>query len=1344
MRLNLFWGLVVSFISITGGSFFLWSSVPNIRFTENKGQWSSNVLYRAQVDGGAVFIENNSWTYHFYDSKTYRQWHHAGIREGSKNLSLRHHAYKTQFVNASPQAMWKTYLKSTDYVNYFIGNNPQNWVGDIHHYERIVNSEIYPGIAIELTGLTQGLKYTFTVNPGHAASQIQMHYEGVDQIRSENERLIIRTDLGDIIEQKPYAFQQINGIIKKVVCRYLLKKHILSFEFPNGYDSAFPLIIDPVLVFAAQSGSTADNFGMTATYDAAGNLYAGGTAYNIGYPTTLGAFQTTFNGPQNGTDVVITKYNATGNALLYSTYIGGANFEVVSSMIIDNNNNLCLYGATGSANFPVLANAFDNSFNGGPALSFVMNGTNYSAGTDIFVCKFNSIGTQLLGSTYIGGSQNDGVNHVNHLTFIANTYWEYYIDSLQYNYGDQYRGEIQVDRFNNIYVCSSTRSSDFPTLNAFDNTLGGKQDAVVFKFNSALNQLLYSTFIGGSQNDCGNSLVVKEYDGSVYFTGGTCSTDFPVSNAAYSTQYLGGKSDAYIVHLNPTGNQIIASTFFGTSDYDQSYFLQSDLKNRIYVYGQSMGSFPVINTSTINPLHNPGRHQFVARFNAALTQLNKSTVFGNYTTQVDISPSAFAVDRCSNIYLSGWGGNIITNGPPLQNMPILAATQATTDGFDFYIMGMDSSWVLQYGSYFGGALSQEHVDGGTSRFDARGKIYQSACAGCGGHDDFPVTSGAWPNSPGNPNHSGNCNNGVLKIDFQLPLAISTINSNTLSGCAPFTASLSNATPPLGASSTFTWYVVNSLTNTTTLNPNFTFTAAGQYTVALVVKDPAACNVKDSSALIFNVWPSPIIQFTTQQSTCSPTLAVNVNTLVGQTYTLQWGNGLQTNSVNTQQLHTYTATGIYTLNLSGSNLYGCNATQLQTIAIVQFSPVLSTGGSVCAGQQLTLQAGGGTSYLWQPTLGLSGFTNSTAVFNGTVNTQYSLTVQQQTLGQTCQITQTLMVDVKPAPVAQFNYSVTSCGGGVNFFNASSSDVVSYNWQLTATQTSSLQNPYHFFSGGGVKTVRLLVTNSFGCTSVIQKTINAGVAPQLAINTGSYICLGDSALLFASGGQTYTWMPTNTFYNPNSASGYVKPEQSTTFTVLISANSLSSACIYTLTTQVVVDNISLLNPIKAESNPVKIKNGESSTLHYLGDPGAFIYWIPATQPSSGYTVRATPQTTQVYTVQISKGQCIETRTVLVEVYSEDCNSDLIFIPNTFTPNRDGINDVLMVRSNAVQALYFAVYNRWGERIFETRNLNIGWDGTIGTANAEQGVYGWYIEAECYNGRKTFKKGNVTLLR
>src|SRR5204862_7165324 len=127
-------------------------------------------------------------------------------------------------------------------------------------------------------------------------------------------------------------------------------------------------------------------------------------------------------------------------------------------------------------------------------------------------------------------------------------------------------------------------------------------------------------------------------------------------------------------------------------------------------------------------------HQFSTPLNPTLSTINMPTILGKFTGIVDISPSAFSVDKCNNIYISGWGRNIINGGPPLASMPLLNPTQATTTGFDFYFMGLDSNaQALKYGSYFGGSTSQEHVDGGTSRFDPGGRIYQSVCARCDGN-----------------------------------------------------------------------------------------------------------------------------------------------------------------------------------------------------------------------------------------------------------------------------------------------------------------------------------------------------------------------------------------------------------------------------------------------------------------------------------------------------------------------------------------------------------------------------------------------------------------------------------
>ena len=195
---------------------------------------------------------------------------------------------------------------------------------------------------------------------------------------------------------------------------------------------------------------------MTATYDSRGSLYTGGTCFNIGYPTTLGAYDVSFNGVANTTDVVITKYDSSGVFLKYSTYIGGAgSSEIVTSLIVDKNDNLCLYGATGSSDFPTTVGCYDNTFNGGSSISFVFNGTTFNGGTDIYIAKLNVTGTTLLASTFIGGSGNDGINYNNVIASYTSAYGtvtEYPPDSLQYNYGDQYRGEIQVDSLYNIYI----------------------------------------------------------------------------------------------------------------------------------------------------------------------------------------------------------------------------------------------------------------------------------------------------------------------------------------------------------------------------------------------------------------------------------------------------------------------------------------------------------------------------------------------------------------------------------------------------------------------------------------------------------------------------------------------------------------------------------------------------------------------------------------------------------------------------------------------------------------------------------------------------------------------------
>ncbi len=1155
---------------------------PGITFTENTGQWEKPILFKAGLDGGALFLEADRLTFNFYDKYKSRKFHFNNIKPGTFiDDIIKGHAYHVVFDGCNKVSTIEKLHKGSYYENFFIGDDPTKWKSEVSNYHQLFYRELYTNIDYEILTSVTNVKYNFHVKPGGNPNEIKLHYEGIENVQLKKGVLLIKPEVNELFEQKPYAYQVINGETKEVPCNFVLKDHTVSYEFPKGYNKNYELVIDPLLVFAAQSGSTADNFGMTATFDSQGNLYSGGTIFDIGFPTTTGAYSASFFGPAyyGNTDVVVTKYSSNGTSLLYSTYYGGNRTESINSLIIDHNNNLCFYGVTSSNNFPTTTNSYDNTFNGGQFVMFVNNGLRFNNGTDIYVSKFNSSGTALLASTYIGGNRNDGLNQSD-----AFNYWNVPVpppgtgsqvvaepkyDSLQHNYGDQSRGEIQVDAQNNIYVASSTRSPNFPTVNAFDNSLGGKQDGVLFKFNPSLSNLLFSSFIGGSSTDAGYGVVIdNNFD--IYVAGGTTSNDLPFTSGGYQPAYGGGNADGYLLRLS-SGNSVLGGTYFGTAAYDQTYFIQSDKQNNIYVYGQSLGNMPVMQAAASSTVFNvPKTHQFISRFDKTLTTLNMSTVFGNDTLSTDISPSAFSVDKCSNIYLSGWGSSLFT-APHMTNMPLLSPTQSTTDGSDFYFMGLDSNAAaLKYGSYFGGGLSREHVDGGTSRFDPLGKIYQSVCAGCGGNDDFPVTPGAWPcinpgDCPPGPNFNSNCNNGVIKVDFQLVLAISTINTNTLSGCAPLTVNFNNASPGLS----YMWYLTNTDTTSVNPSPSMTYTAPGTYSVALIVYNPLACNIKDSSVTYITVYPYPVAAFTSTSSACSNTI-VTTNNSTGNfgsnPFAWNWGDSSPTSTLSAPS-HTYNTTGPYTVSLTVTSIDGCSATTTNTLSVFNFTTAVSSG-SMCAGATTNLNAQGGTSYTWQPAATVSNSTIANPVSNASATTVYTVQIDNNTPGYTCSSTLTTQVIVRPDMNADFNFTATPCTDSVLFLNTSTTAATSptVTWNFAGTHPPTTNTAVTQTYANGNYSVTLVGVNEFGCTDSITKSFS--IFSFTAAVTSNSICAGSTASLTAQGGTSYTWQPAAAVSNSVIANPTTNPSVTSIYTVQVDNNSPGFTCSKTLTTQVVV--------------------------------------------------------------------------------------------------------------------------------------------------------------------------------
>jgi gliding motility-associated-like protein len=395
-------------------------------------------------------------------------------------------------------------------------------------------------------------------------------------------------------------------------------------------------------------------------------------------------------------------------------------------------------------------------------------------------------------------------------------------------------------------------------------------------------------------------------------------------------------------------------------------------------------------------------------------------------------------------------------------------------------------------------------------------------------------------------------------------------------------------------------------------------------------------------------------------------------------------------------------------------------------------------TVCQGKSITLTGNGNGIYVITSNGG-----SVLPTLSPSVSGIYTLMLSNLGTGYNCNKTVTTQILVHPNPFADFNYSFNSCGGGVNFINQSDASAIQYFWQLNSTKTSSFQNAYCFYNAGGTQSVQLMVTNNYGCSSSIQKTIEVQVPPPVSISPSAAICLGQTLQLSASGGESYLWQAKEVIENNASAFIEVKPKTNTEYSVQINTNFQNKNCELLLTTFVRVDQLSS-NLVTISASNTSITVGQSSMLYYHGDIGANVSWSPATIPATGYTVEAFPIKPTFYTANATLGACSQTFGINIDAFTEGCEAKDFFLPNTFTPNNDGQNDVFYLRGNKVLKMHLLIYNRWGELIFESNEQSKGWDGSYKGKRLDPDVFGWYAEINCINGGNITKKGNISLLK
>ena len=854
-----FWGLflVLFLLWLLLANNWVAASNTNHGFIPNRGQWPAHTQYRSAGTFGKWMIGETQWRIQHsvpLASKKGRQRRHRHNVEGVKG-----HVLQFNWIGARAPEVEAREPGHTRY-NYFRGKNPEKWAGGLKAYRRLKLKGLYEGVDAQLETRGHQIKYSLTVAPGTAPSKIKMHIAGADSLRLENDgqRLVMYTSLGRYVETMPLVHQpekplhdpETPHLGRQVPCRYQLNGDTLHFTFPDGYDPRYPLVIDPKVIFSSASGVVGvDNWGFTGTYGPNGEAYSGGIIFEaienegIGGPEA-GAFQATFQGGRDdtvstpwvyGRDVLVYKLSADGTQREYMTYLGGRDNEQPHSMIVNAVGELIIMGFTFSDDFPVTATGLNDQYRG--------NG-------DIFVVRLSENGARLESGTFLGGSSLDGVNYgtKNDINIIMRS--DTASAELEYNYGDEFRGEVNLDEDGRVLIASVTRSGDWnlPGNRIYGNFSGGGTDGVVVSLSPNLSRLNFMRYLGGNGEDAAYSLSARP-DGSLYVAGGTNSRNFPVGSNGHQSNYLGGRADGWLLKLSRNGNNIQHGTYVGNpgGNYDQVFFVKTSKRGIPYVFGQSEGAYP----ETGNVYDAKGGGHFISVYSPDLRTQRKAMRFGNSDTsnQPSISPTAFLVDRCGRVYISGWGGVSQNSNNPgiLKSMAGFTTTGQgaidNTDGSDFYLAvfgpGLSD---LRFGTYYGGISNGrnfygDHVDGGTSRFDPRGVVFQSVCAACG-NTDFRTE----PNNVFSSNlNSVACTNGIFKIDLEGPSLLPDFSARP-QNCLE-EARVDFEYQATGATD-FQW-IFGDGTTSSERNPTHVYPESGTYSASLVVRNPNSCNVRDT-------------------------------------------------------------------------------------------------------------------------------------------------------------------------------------------------------------------------------------------------------------------------------------------------------------------------------------------------------------------------------------------------------------------------------------------------------------------------------------------------------------------
>lgn len=601
-----------------------------ILFEKNEGQTDESVKYLSRGSG---------YTFYFTPQEVIMQLQKKSKDHESVSTHLKMNFLGSQ-LNSKIDGKEEQVTKS----NYFIGNDPEKWKTSISNFSKISYENIYPGIDVVFYGNAQQLEYDIIVAPGYDSEQVQLHIDGAKNllIDSHGDLRIATENAQEVIMQKPMIYQMVTGQKTLINGEYvLLASNDIGFKI-GDHDKNLSLVIDPVLSYSTYLGGSDSDTGADIAIDDSGHAYITGDTLSLNFPTQ-NPYQSTLRGSQ---DAFISKLNSTGDALIYSTYLGGTSSDAGFGIAVDSSGNAYVTGITFSSNFPLVN-----------PIQATRPGTR-----GIFVTKLNAAGNALVYSTYLGGIGVTGTNTGN---------------------------SIAVDSAGNAYVTGSTNSANYPTVNAYQSVYAGNRDAVVTKINPAGSAYVYSTYLGGATGSDSGTKIVVGADGSAYISGFTSSTDFPLKNPAQAT-YGGDPNDAFVTKFDPSGD-VVYSTYLGGSDNDQGSNIAIDSAGNAYVTG--------LTSSTNFPLKNPFQSSLQGIQDAFVTQFDPSgaVVFSTYF-------GGTGSDGGSGISLDSQGGIYIVGATDSLDLPIKNPIQSTIQGTQsaFITKFTPAGNALAYSTYLGG------------------------------------------------------------------------------------------------------------------------------------------------------------------------------------------------------------------------------------------------------------------------------------------------------------------------------------------------------------------------------------------------------------------------------------------------------------------------------------------------------------------------------------------------------------------------------------------------------------------------------------------------------------------